>query len=68
MTGSPGSGRRKLLLRSVPLPVAALVAHYGSAAMTDPGTSRVVVMLVLFFATGLATGYVVDAVVGDHDH
>ncbi|MGW0950020.1 hypothetical protein ACWD4O_46920 [Streptomyces sp. NPDC002623] len=60
--------KRKILLRSLPLGVGVLVAGYGSEALTEPGTTRWVVMLVLFAVTSLVVGFAVDAVAGDRDH
>lgn len=68
MSGRPTSSLRARLLRALPVPVAGLVGYCGSMALTDPGTTRVVVMIVLFFATGLITGFVVDAVEDERNH
>lgn len=64
MDRQPKSSLRARLLRAVPVTVAGLVGYYGATALTNPGTTRIVVMIVLFFVTGLATGFLVDAVEG----
>ena len=59
--------KRKILLRSLPIGAGVLVAGYGSEALTEPGTMRWVVMLVLFAVTSLVVGFAVDGVAGGRD-
>lgn len=67
MNGKPTLPIRKIVLRAVPIAVAAPVAFYGSEALADPGTTRTVVMLVLFAVTLLIVGFAVDAIEGDRN-
>ncbi|MFI7410080.1 hypothetical protein ACIBU0_15590 [Streptomyces sp. NPDC049627] len=58
---------RKIMMRSVPIGAAVAVSWGLGPAFTDPGTTRHVVMLLLFVVTLLAVGFVVDAVTGDRE-
>ncbi|MGI5375046.1 hypothetical protein ACQEV2_12515 [Streptomyces sp. CA-251387] len=58
---------RKIMIRSVPTGAAVAVTWGLGPAFTDPGTTRHVVMVLLFVVTVLAVGFVVDAVAGDRD-
>jgi hypothetical protein len=48
--------------------VGVLAAGLGSEALTESGTMRWVIMLVLFAITSFVVGFAVDAVAGDRDH
>ena len=58
---------RKIILRSVPVGAAVAVSWGVGGALTDPGTVRHVVMVLLFVVTILVAGFAVDAVAGDRD-
>ncbi|WP_159058762.1 hypothetical protein [Streptomyces caeruleatus] len=51
--------------RSVPIAAAVAVSWGAGPALTDPGNTRHVVMVLLFAVTFAAVGFAVDAVAGE---
>ena len=55
------------MMRSMPIGAAVAVSWGLGPAFTDPGTTRHVVMVLLFAVTFLAVGFAVDAMTGSRD-